>query len=256
MLRGRRYAPSAARQERHCVLESEYHGIRLDVYAKDENNTRYSIEMQVRTTPVEKRSRYYHSQIDMDLLLKGAPYEQLPDVYVIFICDYDPFGERKYCYTVDSVNRETQKSYEDGNHTLFLNTVGENKDDVAPELARFLDFVHADLASSTDDFGDAYVKQLQASVKDVKASREMEGRFMVLEEMLRQEHRDGYEEGLQEGLQTLREIIMDQLKKLGEPSSDIQYLLEEENKKEVLKKYFQMAQEAVSLEEFEQKLKE
>ena len=49
---------------------------------------------------------------------------------------------------------------------------------------------------------------------------------------------------------------MDQLKKLGEPSSDIQYLLEEENKKEVLKKYFQMAQEAVSLEEFEQKLKE
>ena len=42
--------------EKSIVYHPEYHGIRLDVYAKDENNTRYSIEMQVRTTPVEKRS--------------------------------------------------------------------------------------------------------------------------------------------------------------------------------------------------------
>ena len=88
---------------------------------------------------------------------------------------------------------------------------------------------------------------------------------MVLEEMLRQEHRDGYEEGRQDGrieglqegrLQFIREMIMDQLKKLGDPSSDIQYLLNEEKNLELLKSYYRIAQESVSLEEFEHKLKE
>ena len=35
-----------------------------------------------------KRSRYYHDQIDMDALLAGDSYENLPDTYVIFICDF------------------------------------------------------------------------------------------------------------------------------------------------------------------------
>lgn len=30
-----------------------------------------------------KRSRYYHSQIDMELLLSGSGYEKLPNTYVI-----------------------------------------------------------------------------------------------------------------------------------------------------------------------------
>mgnify|MGYP004466892967 CR=1 FL=1 len=33
------------------------------------------------------RSHYYHDKIDMDVLLAGDSYENLPDTYVIFICD-------------------------------------------------------------------------------------------------------------------------------------------------------------------------
>ena len=43
-----------------------------------------------------KRSRYYQSQMDMEMLLSGSEYEELPNTYVIFICDFDPFGEEKY----------------------------------------------------------------------------------------------------------------------------------------------------------------
>ena len=58
--------------EKNIVYHPEYKGIRLDVYAKDENNTRYNIEMQVLKLPaLGRRSRYYQSQMDMELLSEG-----------------------------------------------------------------------------------------------------------------------------------------------------------------------------------------
>ena len=54
-------------KEKSIVYRPEYKGIRLDVYAKDENNTHYNVEMQsVFQSSLGKRARYYHSQIDMD----------------------------------------------------------------------------------------------------------------------------------------------------------------------------------------------
>ena len=84
-------------KEKSLVYHPEYKGIRLDVYAKDENYSHYNVEMQaVSHAALGKRARYYHSQIDMDLLETGKEYVELPDSYVIFICDFDPFGLSKY----------------------------------------------------------------------------------------------------------------------------------------------------------------
>ena len=86
--------------EKNIVYYPEYKGVRLDVYAKDENNTRYNVEMQVSSqSSLGLRSRYYQSQMDMEMLLSGSEYAELPNSYVIFICDFDPFGEGKYRYT-------------------------------------------------------------------------------------------------------------------------------------------------------------
>ncbi len=68
-------------------------GAVIDVYVKDEKQTRYNVEMQVEKKPaLGKRSRYYQSQMDMEMLLSGEDYAELPNTYVIFICDFDPFG--------------------------------------------------------------------------------------------------------------------------------------------------------------------
>ena len=91
-------------KEKSIIYHPEYKGVRLDVYAKDALNRRFNVEMQVLREPSPgKRSRYYHSQIDMELLLKGMAYEHLPDTYVIFICDYDPFGLGKYRYIFHNI---------------------------------------------------------------------------------------------------------------------------------------------------------
>lgn len=50
-------------REKTILYNPEYKGVRLDVYARDEQRTCYNIEMQALPKPaLERRSRYYHSQ--------------------------------------------------------------------------------------------------------------------------------------------------------------------------------------------------
>ena len=183
------------------VYHPAYKGIRLDVYAKDHRGTHYDIEMQaIRKVAIEKRSRYYHSQMDMELLLCGKDYSELPNSYGIFICDFDPFGKKKYCYTFENVCREDKTiALEDGRKSIFLSSKGENDQEVSESLIKFLHFDSADLAESEKDFGDEFVERLQKSVKHVKESREMEERFMIFQEMLKEEREEGRAEGRAEG---------------------------------------------------------
>ena len=61
--------------EKSVVFRPEYRSVQLDVYAKDADNTHYDIEMQVVQKPgLARRSRYYHSQMDMELLHCGQDY--------------------------------------------------------------------------------------------------------------------------------------------------------------------------------------
>ena len=69
------------------------HGIRLDVYLKDEASTVYSIEMQTQTGSfLLKRIRYYQGAIDRHNLTRGRHYTLLPQSFIIMICTKDPFG--------------------------------------------------------------------------------------------------------------------------------------------------------------------
>ena len=153
-------------REKSITYHPEYRGVRLDVYARDERNTRYNIEMQMMRRPaMNKRARYYHSQIDVELLLSGLGYAALPDVYVIFICDFDPFGKGRYLYTFSRSCREVPSlELKDGGCCLFLNAYGKNDGEVPEELRKFLQFIKADLEESEKDFEDSYVKQLQDSI--------------------------------------------------------------------------------------------
>ena len=65
--------------ENTLIYHPEQKGVRLDVLAEDAKHTRFNVEMQVANREIFKRSRYYHSQIDMDMLLCGQEYEKLSD---------------------------------------------------------------------------------------------------------------------------------------------------------------------------------
>ena len=187
-------------RERSIVYNPEYKGVRLDVYARDENKTHYDVEMQIVKREIFRRARYYHGQMDMELLDIGIGYEELPDSYVIFICDFDPAGLGKYRYTKKEIFAEEKSyDYEDGSHTIFLSTKGTNDTEVPERLVKFLKFVGANVQESMADYKDDLVSRLQASIRRIKADREMGNRYMHFGEIIRDEYKAGMEEGKLEG---------------------------------------------------------
>ena len=84
-------------------------GIRLDVILADKNHTRYNLEMQAKNVIgdtgealLPKRTRYYQSVIDMDMLKKGQDFDELDPLVLIFICTFDLYKEGRYVYTFKS----------------------------------------------------------------------------------------------------------------------------------------------------------
>lgn len=232
-------------KEKSIVYHPEYKGVRLDVYAKDDNNTHYDVEMQsVKKKAIGKRARYYHSQIDMELLRSGEDYDKLPDSYVIFVCDFDPFGLRKYCYTfANQCLEDTSLNQQDGCKSIFLSTYGENEEDVPVRMVKFLKFVKANLTESKKDFEDEFIKKLQNTINHVKESREMEERFMLFQEMLKDERTEGR-------IQGKRESILELLAELGTVSNEVCEKIASEANVEVLSKWLKLAAKAESIEQF------
>ena len=252
-------------KEKSIVYHPEYKGVRLDVYAKNEHNTRYNVEMQVaKKAELGKRVRYYHGQIDMELLLSGSDYTELPEVYVIFICDFDPFGKKKYRYTfTKQCEEEPGAQLQEGCKSIFLSTRGENDREVPGELVSFLNFVKADLSESETDFEDDFVEKLQNTIRRIKSNREMEERFMIFEEMLRDERAEGNAEGIAEGkaegiaegkTEAVLEMLLELMNDLGEIPDELRNRITSEKDLETLKKWHRLAARSESLDEFLKKM--
>ncbi|MBR2402624.1 MAG: Rpn family recombination-promoting nuclease/putative transposase [Lachnospiraceae bacterium] len=240
-------------KEKSMVYNPQYKGVRLDIYVKDGKNTRYNVEMQARSQEyIGKRARYYHSQIDMDMLVAGYEYSELPKAFVIFVCDFDPFGERKYLYTFENrCEQNLSLNMRDERKTIFLSTVGENPSEVPKELVKFLQFVKADLDESMEDFEDDYIKKLQDTIQDIKVSREMERKFMTLEELIKDERKLARAEGKAEGkAEGTIDCIFSLLESLGELPNELIKRINEEKNLEQLNVWLKLAAKTDSIEQF------
>ena len=226
-------------KERSMIYHPEYKGVRLDIYAEDENHTHYNVEMQMRRKKaLGKRSRYYHSQIVMEALESGEEYETIPDTFVIFVCDFDPFGKELYCYTFQNECKEDRNvKLEDGCCTIFLSTQGKKEELVSPDLVRFLKFVMADLE-----------ERFQKTIREIQADREMGGRYMIFEEMLREEKQEGKIEG---AIEATQEAVLELLEDLGEIPRKLQEKIEGQEDLGKLKVLHKMAARADSIGAFE-----
>ena len=240
-------------KEKSMAYHPQYKGVRLDIYAKDEDNTRYNVEMQAQSQEfLGKRARYYHSQIDMDMLRTGLEYSELPPAFVIFVCDFDPYGEKKYMYTFENrCLQDNSLDMQDASRTVFLSTAGENPEEVPESLVKFLKFVHADLEDSTKDFEDAYVRKLQRSVQNIKFSREMEAKYMLLELLMKDEFKAGKAEGKVEGkAEGKAEDILELLEELGTVDAELETKIRSEKNIETLSSWLKLAAKADSIEQF------
>ena len=157
---------------------------------------------------------------------------------------------------------------EDGRTTVFLNTRGKNESEVPGELVTFLQYMKEDLEGSEKEFHDPYVEQLQKFIRNVKGSREMEERFMIFEEMLKEERAAGFAKGRAEGvaegraegvaegrISESKDTLLLFLQNLGTVPKVLSDQIEEQGDLDVLKEWLRMAFQSKSVEEFAKKIK-
>ena len=174
---------------------------------------------------------------------------------------FDPFGQGKYRYTFRTMCQESENvDLEDGRIAVFLNTHGRNEDEVPGELVTFLQYMKEDLEGSEKEFHDPYVEQLQKFIRKVKENREMEERFMIFEEMLKEERAAGFAKGRGEGVAEGRiveckEMLLLFLQNLGTVPKVLSDQIEEQGDLEVLKEWIRIAFQSNTVEEFAEKIK-
>lgn len=162
----------------------------------------------------------------MDALLTGTDYNELPDTYVIFICDYDPLSSQFYKYTVSNRCKENNEAIQDGNYTIWLSTKGQNEQDVPKELVEFLKYVEN--PDKADNFTeDDFIQSLKEQIAAIKRNRKWEGKFMLFEEMLQDEKEEGKQAMSQLIEQLFKQNRMDDILKVSQNADYREKLLKE-----------------------------
>ena len=106
----------------------------LDVHAIDVAGEEMNIEVQGGSEGAHvRRARYHSSMLDTGMLKESQPLKELKDSYVIFIYKRDKFGKGLPLYHVDRYIKETEETFGDGSHIIYVNG-SYNGDDAIGKL--------------------------------------------------------------------------------------------------------------------------
>lgn len=196
-------------------VDTSRHGIRMDAYIEDISDEEvipgtemvdaqimrdiYDIEpnntYEKKTLP--KRMRYYHGLIDTQLLAADMSYEKLPNVIIIVILPYDPFGQNRVVYTIQNQCVENPLlPYEDGAKKIFLYTKGTegNPSQALRDMLKYLEKTNDENVTNQD------IDTIHHLVKKVKRRKEVGISYMKSWEIDQMNREEGRQEGRQEGI--------------------------------------------------------
>ena len=167
--------------------DTDNHGIRMDAYLEEVTDSDaidadiapdiYDIEpnltYEIDTLP--KRMRYYHALIDAGLLRIGETYDKLPNVVVIFILPYDPFGQDRCVYTIQNMIKEDPSiAYNDGALKMILYTKGK-AGNPRKELIDMLKYFEK---STTENVSNPDIECVHHMVDRIKERKELNLEYM------------------------------------------------------------------------------
>ena len=157
-------------------LQYDAKSIRLDVYVEDDLDSVYNIEIQTTDEKnLPKRSRFYQGMIDLNILNKGESYNKLKKSYVIFICNYDPFGKGRCFYRFENVCVDDPSlKLKDDSVKIMINPYGNDTKQFGKGFAALMDFL------KNGQISDTYTESLKDEITEVKVSEEWRRRYMKL----------------------------------------------------------------------------
>ena len=136
-----------------------------------------------------KRMRYYQGMIDLNLIERGADYNDLRKSYIIFICPFDVFEKGLHKYTFENQCIEMPElKLDDETRKIFL-CAGGTADDVSDDMKDFLDWLIGKQGKSE------LVKALDNAAQKARDHEEWRLEYMTLlmrdQEMIRRGREEG-----------------------------------------------------------------
>lgn len=236
----------------------EHRGIRMDVEVKEEAGTAlniYDIEPCLYRSEREqlaKRNRYYQGRIDGRFLQSGErDFSELPNLYVIMILPFDPFGEGHMVYQFRNKCEELPElDYPDGLRYIYFNTRGTKGG--SPAIRTMLDYLQK---STEENVKGETLQKIHRHVKKVKILPEVKEEYMLFEEKIYYERKEAAEAAREEAVREQRyQDIFELLEDYGEVPERIRERVESEDDMEILKRWHKLAARCGSLAAFEEQM--
>ena len=96
--------------------------VTLDLKCVGEDGVIFGVEVQKQDNDNhQKRVRYNMASIDTVESEKGVKFDELKDIYEIYLSRFDVFGRNRTVYHIDRVIRETQDIVDNGTHEIYVN---------------------------------------------------------------------------------------------------------------------------------------
>lgn len=163
----------------------------LDIWAEDSRGNQYNMEIQIAENEDHlKRSRFIQSRIDSRSLGSGMGYDELPDLYLIFVTEKDFLNVRTGITRIVRIIKGTDRQIENGVHEIYANLEYPAEDEEVTRLLQFIgDTNNPEI--SRDGF-----QNLSERVEYLKNET---GGARGMCELMEREWNNGREEGRKEG---------------------------------------------------------
>ncbi len=222
-------------------------GIRMDVEITEYSDTTetvhniYDLEPHLqKDMNFPRHNRFYQAKIDSRYMhSRDNDFSHMPNLYVITITNFDPFGQDYMMYTVNNqFNEVDELEYDDGLKFIYFYTGGRKggNEDIKI-LLKYLQ--NSTIENATNET----TKEIHEYTSRVKLIPEVRKEYMKFEELMTYARLEGRDDGR-------TDAIIELLSLHGEVSTALYTQIKSERNSATLRRWLLLAAKVESIEEF------
>ena len=185
----------------HSVSSIEGRSVILDAYCELEDGRKVNVEVQnANNTDHQRRVRYYSSVLTTSLMKKGDSFDKVPNICIVYVCNFDIFGLNKSLYVIKRIIDKTEVELDNGLQEIYISPVNDGS--LIAELMRV--FIESDVYNLKFPVTSEMKLRFNRETKGEKMTEALRGVYEALREEVDRESmkaamREGMEKGIEEG---------------------------------------------------------
>ena len=186
----------------HSVTSIEGRSVILDAYCELEDGRKVNVEVQnANNTDHQRRVRYYSSVLTTSLMKKGDSFDKVPNICIVYVCNFDIFGLNKSLYVIKRIIDKTEVELDNGLQEIYISPVNDGS--LIAELMRV--FTESDVYNLKFPVTSEMKLRFNRETKGEKMTEALRGVYEALREEVDRESmkaamREGMEKGMEEGI--------------------------------------------------------